>query len=228
VCCFERFNKQSQVENHRRLAFEEASAVLGAQLTSLRKAMQFEDWSRRPGTMPYILLTDWREAKPCMEILARRNLQTQPVFTVVICSARGQYGRASRWAESRSEDSTTPVYICQHLECPHSLVYGLLAQMKHHLNKNSMPTLLSLSLDKNAWPQLESCDSSNQGDVHSMRQEEENSSEDAMGLGVHKPIKPAWQSQEVGQVMQTCWEKCESPVHMEQLLRDAMPVAYDD
>jgi len=188
--------------------------------------------------MPYVLVTDWREAKPCMEILARRNAQSRPVFTVVICEVMGQYGRASRWAESLSEDMTDPVYICQRLTCPHSFVYGLLAQLKHVLNKNAMSTLLSLSLDRNAWPQMEACHISNKVDAHSVDDSEDAEErqlagpawqvQDAEEPCVFQPAEPAWQPQDVGQVMQTCWDKCAGPVHMEQLLREAMPEKYDD
>jgi len=241
VCCTERLLRQGGAEHGRRKAFEEATAVVGAELLCLRKAKQFEAWSRKPGTKPYVLLTDWREAKPCMDILAGRGPQNKPVFTVVICEVRGQYGRASRWAEAHSENTAEPVYVCQYLTCSHTLVHGLSAQLNHVLKKNAMPTLLSLSLDKDAWPQLEAGhvldhkdDDSTQhpsdlGDVHSRQEEDEvDGNEDAREPGDVQSGEPVCQWQEVDQVMQRCWHTCDSPVQMEQLLREAMPQAYVD
>jgi len=163
VWCHLRCHKQGHVEVHRRQAFEEATAAVGAALMCLRKAKQFEDWSSRPGTMPYVLLTDWREVKQCMATLQGRSPQTRPVFTVVIAESSKQYMRATEWAQQLPKDTTDPVYVCQDEADAHTLVSGISAHLNHLLKKHVMHTWLSLSVDGDAWPSLQACPASDQG-----------------------------------------------------------------
>lgn len=140
--------------------------------------------------MPYVLLTSFREVKVCMEILAGQAPQNRPVFTVVICDVKGQYTRATRWAASLSE----PMYVFHKLTCHHTLVYGMLEPLNYFLMKNTMPTLLSPSLDRNAWQQSEASQISDQRAVSSVQQHEEHDDDDA----------------KIVQMMQACWENCAS------------------
>jgi len=222
VWCHERIHKQGQIEIDRRNGVEDAAAGVGAELLCLKKAKQFEHGSCRPGTMPYILLTDWREVKPCMEIMQGHKPQKRPVFIVVICEVNRQYARATRWVQNLSKDTTGPVYICQHMGSPHTLVDGILAQLNYLLKKDAMLTLLSLSVDRDAWPPLKACHISDQGEASSM-QHDERSIEESF----------TWQStasvpQEVDRVMSTILESCPSHIPVEQLLLDSMPETYDD
>jgi hypothetical protein len=172
--------------------------------------------------MPYILLTDWREVKPCMQATQGNKPQKRPVFTLVMCEDGRQYSRATCWAQSLLRDMTGPVYICQHMGSPHTLVSGILAQLNYLLKKDAMPTLLSLSVDRDAWPTLQTCHVSDQADVSSV-QLDERSIEESF------PLQSTLQvPQRVDHVMLTILESCSSHLPVEQLLRDAMPESYDD
>jgi len=224
VWCHERCNKQGLVESHRRESFSDASAIFGAELLLLRKAKNFEDWSCNPGTMPYVLVTDWREVKHCVASLQWRKPQARPVFTVVMVDSTRQYNRATKWAQLFVRH-TVDLYICQPVTDLHAFVSGLFAQLNYFLKKEAMQTLLSLSTDRDAWPELrlqaqETCERRRwETCVHDHSSEQ-------LQFGTMQSTLPA--RKEVDRVMQTVWECCPSHIHMERLLRDAMPETYDD
>lgn len=221
----------------RRQAFEEATAIVGAGLLCLKKAKNFQDWSCKPGTMPYVLLTDWREVKQCMVTLQGLRPQKRPVFTVVTVETGKQYLRATDWAQQLPRDTTDPVYVCQDDDLPHTLVSGLSAQLVYLLKKHAMHTWLSLSVDRDAWPPMQAFEASDQEGPEEARRTWETwragdfrdfSSAPPQGEQL-PPVQPTLNlPQEVDRVMQAVWEKCASPVHAKQLLLDAMPERYED
>jgi len=101
-------------------------------LRCMRRIKQLENCSGGLGDMPYVLLTAWREVKSCLEILARQDPQNHPVFTMILCEVKGQSRRVCRWAESWPAHATFPVYVCQHLSCPTTLVYDMLDKLILH------------------------------------------------------------------------------------------------
>lgn len=85
------------------------SAAVGKQkghLTCLKKAMKFERFlsNNHNRHQPYILLTDWREVKPCFESLQMYEPALHPVCTVVLCSQRKQLENATEWARTQDAD----------------------------------------------------------------------------------------------------------------------------
>jgi len=104
VWCHERCHKRESEDLRRELG--EACRAVGASLVCLKKAGKFADWlhggqrngSRKP--TPYVLVSDWREAKPCMDFLARDHPSSRPLLTVLLCDERRHFERASTWAHS--------------------------------------------------------------------------------------------------------------------------------
>jgi len=113
VWCHERCHKREAEPRRRLLA--EAAKMAGASLICLKKAGKFAAWLAKDQRPPYLLLTDWREVKPCMQAAAREHVSNQPVFTVVLCEeSRRHFDRASTWAESLPARAD-PVHVCTDL-----------------------------------------------------------------------------------------------------------------
>lgn len=71
-------------------------AALGGLLQCFKKAQQFENWLARSPKTDYVLLTDWREAKPCTDCLAERPCML-PSMLIVLCGSMRQVARAKQW-----------------------------------------------------------------------------------------------------------------------------------
>ncbi|CAE8606462.1 unnamed protein product, partial [Polarella glacialis] len=69
IWCHERCHKS---ENEaRRDAFQASATLVGAQALLCKKTKQFAQWLESPtGEQRYVLITDWREAQPCMQAIA--------------------------------------------------------------------------------------------------------------------------------------------------------------
>jgi len=182
VWCHERFQRDGRIETLRREAFQHATAVAGAQLRCMRRIKQLENCSGGLGDMPYVLLTAWREVKSCLEILARQDPQNHPVFTMILCEVKGQSRRVCRWAESWPAHATFPVYVCQHLSCPTTLVYDMLDKLiLHKRNTVQRPPLPIGHCDGHSVQHV-----SGQAYVDSMQQNEERDGSQS-GLPLSQP-----------------------------------------
>jgi len=87
----------------------------GATLVCLRKATKFAAWMAQAGRSPYGLLTDWREAKPCLEAAEACPPSARPAFVVIYCELPRCLERATAWAGARAPGAT-PVRILADLE----------------------------------------------------------------------------------------------------------------
>lgn len=58
----------------------------------------------------YVLLSDWRQLKPCMDILAEEETQ-QPAAVILLCEQKG-FAKAQLWNDSRPSTSF-PLYFLQ-------------------------------------------------------------------------------------------------------------------
>jgi len=76
---------------------------------------------------PWVLVTDWRDAKPVMERLTARSDCPKPCFTLVLCSCARQLSRASKWS-TELPLSVGPVYISTEDEIPPWLLSGVIQQ----------------------------------------------------------------------------------------------------
>jgi hypothetical protein len=101
----------------------------GARLIPLKKAKNFVQWCSE-AVNPYVLLTDWRETKPCIEALDRQGVNNRPIFTAVFCADTKQQKRVNQWVSSLPErgdpihvypdimslDQTVPTLLMQALQ----------------------------------------------------------------------------------------------------------------
>merc|ERR1719282_637821 len=97
----------------------------------MKKASKFAAWLSEAQRPPFVLLTDWREVKPCTEAAALQSPQNRPAFTVVLAEGPRQFERASAWAQGFSLN-TDPVHVCRDIGLPKAffsvLVRRLLTQ----------------------------------------------------------------------------------------------------
>jgi len=123
VWCHERCYKQDMALQRKRL--DAAARAAGAELLCLKKASKFGQWLTTRQRPPYVLLTDWREAKPCLAGVALKAPFNQPCFTVILCEeSKAQFDRAATWAEELAPRQG-PVHVCPDL----GLLRSLLAEV---------------------------------------------------------------------------------------------------
>jgi len=97
VWCNERSYKQDSKES--RDFLEKEAEKLGAQLVCLKKADKLKMWLQATSSASYLLLTSWREFKPCMQVLSHEGHWKRPVLPVVLCEGPVQFTRAASWVE---------------------------------------------------------------------------------------------------------------------------------
>lgn len=116
VWCHERCHKRESEALRKELG--DACRLVGASLVCLKKAGKFQDWLRggqRSGIRkptPYVLVSDWREAKPCRDFLSQEHSSNRPLFTVLLCDEGRHFERASTWARGLGSTSD-PVHVKQ-------------------------------------------------------------------------------------------------------------------
>jgi len=109
VWCSERCYKAENDERRERLS--ELAQSAGATLVLHKKAQKLAAWLAKAQQPPYILLTDWREAKPSLQATAREPVHNQPVFSLVLCDDDEKaYERAKQWMEELPP-RTDPVHV---------------------------------------------------------------------------------------------------------------------
>jgi len=85
---------------------------------------------------PYVLFTDWREVKHCVEGLDLQGPESRPIFTSVFCIDEKQKCRAERWASTLAERKD-PIYINGSLlPFDESTVMSLLSQASNVLSND--------------------------------------------------------------------------------------------
>jgi hypothetical protein len=115
VWCYERCHKQESVAQREKIRM--ATKACDATLICLKKAKQFAEWTERGPRPPFMLVADWREAKPCIKVICSPECQSKPILTVVVCTSQQQHSRASTWAQTLPP-SAGCVHICEHSSVP--------------------------------------------------------------------------------------------------------------
>jgi len=134
VWCNERCHKHDcRVQ---RWSFGKSAEAAGASLFCLRKAMHFSMWlSEHSRSCPdYVLLTDWREVKPCIVALNKRDSTDQPHCIIVLCDTAKQLSKASTWAKCHAKDSALDVYVRKSVELTPSSFAALAKQIPAAVN----------------------------------------------------------------------------------------------
>jgi hypothetical protein len=96
VWCHERVHKQEREAE--RKAMSAAARKAGAKLVCLKKVGNFRTWLSRKRRPPYVLVTDWREAKPCLQAASVHPDWQRPCLMVVVAEHPRLFERASHWA----------------------------------------------------------------------------------------------------------------------------------
>jgi len=122
VWCYERCHKAENVE--RCTAIRAAVNDFGGSLICLKKAGQFVYWLQHAARPHFILITDWREAQPCMQYLMHKDNVIQPACSIIICNTHKQFNRATAWAR-RLPSQAQPVIVVERCNIPPSLLDGL-------------------------------------------------------------------------------------------------------
>lgn len=155
---------------------------MGGAAVCLKKALHFGRWVEQDGpTVPYVLITDWREAQPLMGFLEREDAH-KPTSLVLMCDSKRQWCRASRWSQSL-EPQLFPIIVCDKSSIPPMLLNGLI----YYCFSSSSP--LTWALD------IGSQNSSAQVDVHGKSDiafEEPVPSSDRSGEGEDESSDGGW------------------------------------
>jgi len=98
VWVHEKCHKQECEE--RRAFLTDAAAEVGASLTCLKKSKTFDLWCARSQRAPFVLLTDGREIRPVIQVMAQPGFTNIPVTTVVLADLPKHADRIETWAKS--------------------------------------------------------------------------------------------------------------------------------
>mmetsp|Transcript_16752 Transcript_16752/g.48975 ORF Transcript_16752/g.48975 Transcript_16752/m.48975 type:complete len:184 (-) Transcript_16752:121-672(-) len=77
----------------------------------IKKGCRLPQWLLHHEPKAYVLVSAWREAKPCMAALAAAEQAHQPAIVVLLCECQRQVKHARRWAIGRPN-----VCICRSLD----------------------------------------------------------------------------------------------------------------
>lgn len=107
----------------------------GASLVCHKKAAKFETWLGNTLQQNYILVTDWREAKPCMDI---GIMKEKAMFTemIVYCENEQTFKKATDWASSLPFEASR-VYVASSVFDLDKLLLELLSKQ----SEEQSPTL---------------------------------------------------------------------------------------
>eukprot|EP00930_Biecheleria_cincta_P023555 TRINITY_DN17009_c0_g1_i1.p1 TRINITY_DN17009_c0_g1~~TRINITY_DN17009_c0_g1_i1.p1 ORF type:complete len:307 (+),score=45.63 TRINITY_DN17009_c0_g1_i1:67-987(+) len=92
VWCCERCNKATNSETKN--VFQTMAKMLGGTLHCLKKADKIK---AHPAKGHFIMVADWREAKPIVDIFAQDTSMIRPSLMLIICSTGRSYENAVQW-----------------------------------------------------------------------------------------------------------------------------------
>jgi len=124
----------------------------GAKLVCWKKSHLFLQWLSKTNE-PYVLFTDWREAKHCVKALDQCP-ESRPIFTSVFCIDAKQQSRADCWV-STLEERKDPIYITGSLALAEMTVKSLLLQASKVVNSDvQVPSMSPLNQMMNGDEQM--------------------------------------------------------------------------
>lgn len=92
VWCCERCNKAANSETKN--AFQNMAKVFGGSLHCLKKGDKIK---AHPAKGNYVMVADWREAKPIVDIFAQEPSVIRPTLMLIVCSTGRSYENAVHW-----------------------------------------------------------------------------------------------------------------------------------
>jgi len=107
-----------------------AARDAGGSLFCLRNAGHFEKWLAATKQSDYVLLTGWREVKPCIATLRDCDVTEQPFKIILQCDSPKELYKARTWVQQYSTlraHHMPDVHVCSSLE-PFPSFFAALAQ----------------------------------------------------------------------------------------------------
>lgn len=126
VWCYERCHKEETAEKRAMLA--QAAREAGAFLVCVKKAPQLAAWLKKTRCPPFVLLTDWREVKPCLQAAAEDSGCGVPAFTIIVCQEQHTYERARNWVR-RLPSGAGRVYVLRGLSTAKAFLTAMARRM---------------------------------------------------------------------------------------------------
>jgi len=112
-----------------RTVINDTAHDMGASLVCFKKAAKFAKCMEQFSQSSYGLLTDWKEAKPCLEAAeACPPSARRPAFVVIYCQPPKCRDRATSWAVARPPGAI-PVRILPDLNLLEICLNGLMLQI---------------------------------------------------------------------------------------------------
>mmetsp|Transcript_42178 Transcript_42178/g.108691 ORF Transcript_42178/g.108691 Transcript_42178/m.108691 type:complete len:293 (-) Transcript_42178:58-936(-) len=122
VWCDERCHKPGN--DQIKVTFARAVREMSGALICQRKAFKFASWVSSTSPRPLVLVTSWREAKPCIDAMASSTWK--PLVTVVVTSSQKVSAKAGEWVQAQiAERPHDLIMVIQDLH-PQLLVAHLL------------------------------------------------------------------------------------------------------
>eukprot|EP00442_Polarella_glacialis_P005043 CAMPEP_0115071812 /NCGR_PEP_ID=MMETSP0227-20121206/13883_1 /TAXON_ID=89957 /ORGANISM="Polarella glacialis, Strain CCMP 1383" /LENGTH=296 /DNA_ID=CAMNT_0002458491 /DNA_START=210 /DNA_END=1100 /DNA_ORIENTATION=- len=138
VWVHEKCHKPENVELRTNLVQLVQKASGGA--VCIKKAQKFQEWLLT-NTLPYVLLTDWREAKPCLESIEEQGLQP-PARVVIVAESPTIHARASVYFKPHPSNRTGNVRVTSSLGAHAKFVADCLSSI-HQLSATKAMNALS-------------------------------------------------------------------------------------
>jgi len=120
VWCYEHCHKEECSSQRRALAA--ASQKHCASFVPVKKAAKLGYWIAKQCRAPYVLVTDWRELKPCLDMFKQHDNTNHPSFTVVVCAHPRSFEKASQWAR---RISPCRLHVCKSVDSVEKIISAL-------------------------------------------------------------------------------------------------------
>lgn len=97
IWCHERCYKPERSELRAHLT--DVAMSLNAGILCMKKAVKYESWMKRTNSRTHVLITDWREAKPCLQAMTADSRQREwPETMIILCDLPKSHENAMSWA----------------------------------------------------------------------------------------------------------------------------------
>ncbi|CAK9110744.1 unnamed protein product [Durusdinium trenchii] len=141
IWCHERCYKP---ERELRAHLTDVAMNLSAGILCMKKAVKYETWMKRTKNRFHVLITDWREAKPCMNAV-EESLQTDwPEMIIVLCDLPKSHENALQWA-SKQDSNKAKIHVLlespdqQHFQVITELLQSCYAKMSKRRRSDQKP-----------------------------------------------------------------------------------------
>jgi hypothetical protein len=142
VWCNERCHKSDA--DAFRLEITEHVEKAGGELLRFKKALGFEKWLLELPQKPSVLLADWREAKPCLEIVA--DSVVKPCSMLVYTINDKQFKMATRWHATLPSEVRNNVHVMPTTYCAEAIVQFATLSMQPHRESLNPPPQFNIKL----------------------------------------------------------------------------------